>query len=191
MATPERSCIACRKKGGKGELIKLADTPSGVVIDYLEKLPGRGAYICAEDACMEKGLKEGPLSRAFKHKVSPPDADAFREELRGKILRKIEGIFGIAMKSRQAVWGFDAVASAARRARGGLLIVAEDISEGTERKFMGSAPGSSYDTVHYSTKDGLGSILGASPVALVFIAEPALAAALGREIGRLKGISRG
>lgn len=188
---PERSCIACRRKGGKGELVKLADTPSGVVIDYLEKLPGRGAYICPEAACIEKGLKEGPLSRAFRRKVSPPDADAFYEEFKGKVARKIEGLLGMARKSGHVIRGFDAAAAAYARTSGGLLIIAEDISEGTERRFMESVSGVFNNTVRYSTKDGLGSVLGASPVALVFVDEPALAAALGREIGRLKGISRG
>ncbi|HLB25751.1 MAG TPA: YlxR family protein, partial [Nitrospirota bacterium] len=104
-AAPQRSCIACRRKGEKGELIKLAAGPDGVVIDYGERLPGRGAYVCAEKACIEKGLNAGALSRAFKRQAAPPDKAEFYKELTDKIYRKIESLLGMARKSGLAAAG--------------------------------------------------------------------------------------
>lgn len=189
MASPVRSCVSCRKKGARGELIKLANTPAGVIIDYFENLPGRGAYVCADKACIES-LSEGTLSRAFKKRALPPAEDAFYEELAAKIRRKVESLLGMARKSRLAVMGFDESAAACVRSPGGVLVVAQDVSENTGRKIMESAEG--MDKVYrFSTKDELGKVLGSPPVGIVYVRPSALGSALGRELGRLINMSRG
>ena len=95
---PERTCISCKRKGSKGELIRLVNSQAGIVIDYTEKLPGRGAYVCGEKACIEKGLKEGALSRAFREKAQPPSPDEFYRQLRERVVRKINSLLGMARK---------------------------------------------------------------------------------------------
>lgn len=188
-ANPIRSCVSCRKKGARGELIKLANTPAGVIIDYLENLPGRGAYVCAEKACIER-LNEGALSRAFKSKAKPPVSQAFYEELAAKVRRKVESLLGMARKSRLAVIGFDEAAAACVRSPGGVLIVALDVSDNTGRKIMESSKGMD-NVFRFSTKDELGKVLGSPPVGIVYVRPSALGSALGRELGRLINISRG
>jgi hypothetical protein len=42
-------------------------TPAGeVVVDPTGKAPGRGAYVCADEACQEAALKKGALRRALE-----------------------------------------------------------------------------------------------------------------------------
>ena len=185
-----RSCISCRRKGGKGELIKLADTPAGVVIDYSEKLPGRGAYVCFEPGCIDGALKAGALSKAFKRGVSPPDAGEFHRVLAERVKAKVDALLGMARKSGSAVTGFEAAASAMRKGPGGLLILAGDIAENTLDKIT-EAGGPGMTAVRYSTKEGLGMVLGVSAVGVVYIPDSGLAVALDREIGRLNKIGRG
>jgi len=191
MGAPERSCLNCRKKGKKGELIKLASTPSGVVIDYSEKLPGRGAYLCPDRTCIEKGLRADTLSRAFRQGAKPPEVEAFYAELKGKVEKKIASLLGMARKSRMAAYGFDAAAEAAKKSPDGLLIMAWDAAENTVRKFKESNPEARFKEVRFSTKEQLGELLGSQPVGVVFITGPALAEALYREMGRLNIIGRG
>ena len=186
-----RSCVACRRKGDKGELLKLANTPMGVVIDYSERLPGRGAYVCAEDECITKALNESVLSRAFRHKAAPPDKEGFYRELRGKVERKVTSLLGMARKSGLAAFGAGPAAELMKRSPYGLLILAEDVSENTGRRLNEANEGNRFSTVRYSTKDGLGNALGASPVGVVFIPGTTLAAKLDREIRRLISIGRG
>ncbi len=184
MGSPVRSCLYCRKRGAKGELIKLVNTPAGVVIDYSERLPGRGAYLCFDRTCIVNGLKEGPFKRAFRGEARPPDPLAFHVELKDKALRKVRSLLGMARKSSAAAVGFDAAVDAARRSPEGLLIMAEDASEGTARRLMESVSGS-VRVARFSTKEGLGGLLGTRPVGVVFIPGGGLAAALEREMGRL------
>ena len=75
----------------------MAASPEGVIIiDYNEKVPGRGAYICPEKECIEKLLKGagGALSRALKQQVEPPQRDAFYKELTDKVGKKASALLG-------------------------------------------------------------------------------------------------
>ena len=55
---PVRMCIACRQGKPKEELVRVIKDKDGTVtIDASGKKPGRGAYICATCACVEKAKK--------------------------------------------------------------------------------------------------------------------------------------
>lgn len=49
---PERTCVLCRKKRSKGELIRLVFKDGGILVDPEQKLGGRGAYLCKD--CFSK-----------------------------------------------------------------------------------------------------------------------------------------
>jgi predicted RNA-binding protein YlxR (DUF448 family) len=189
MTTRVRSCVSCRKKGMKGELIKLANTPAGVIIDYAENLPGRGAYVCADKACIER-LSDGALSRVFKAPAKHPETSAFYEELGAKVMRKVKSLLGMAMKSRLAATGFDESAGGCVKYPGGVLVVAQDVSDNTGRRIMEHCTDKE-NVFRFSTKDELGRVLGSRPVGVVYVRPSALSLALGRELGRLVNMSRG
>ena len=49
---PIRSCIACRKKVDKRQLVRLVRSQDGsVLVDSSHKKMGRGAYICNNSSC--------------------------------------------------------------------------------------------------------------------------------------------
>ena len=191
MNSPERTCIACRRKGEKGELVKLAYGPAGVVVDYNEKLPGRGAYVCPDRECIDKGLNEKALSRSFKHRAIPPDAGEFYSELKTKIEKKIAALLGMSRKSGMVAQGFDAAVEASKKIKGGLFILAGDISGNTAQRLSRQTAEVPCRTAVYQDKEAIGGILGGRPVAVLFISDGGLADALHREIGRLNQIYRG
>lgn len=56
---PIRSCLGCRKKRRKEELIRLKIEPGGsVLVDWMKNLGGRGFYLCPEEACLKKAQKK-------------------------------------------------------------------------------------------------------------------------------------
>ncbi len=58
---PVRTCIGCRKKRKKGEMIWLAHGPEGVILAEGRKPhQGRGFYLCADLQClkMARGRKK-------------------------------------------------------------------------------------------------------------------------------------
>ena len=64
---PQRSCVACGRTRPKRELIRVVRTPAGdVKVDLTGKVSGRGAYVCAEAPCIERGVRGGRLSHALE-----------------------------------------------------------------------------------------------------------------------------
>ena len=68
---PTRTCSACRSKDGKWSLVRVVRLPDagGVVLDPTGQRAGRGAYLCASDACLTLAFKKGGLARTLKCQV--------------------------------------------------------------------------------------------------------------------------
>lgn len=66
---PERTCICCRKKFPKKELIRIVRNNDEITVDKTGKLDGRGAYFCGGDDCKKKLVKTRALNRSFKREV--------------------------------------------------------------------------------------------------------------------------
>lgn len=68
---PQRQCIACRTQKPKRELLRIVRNPQGVLsFDAKGKVSGRGAYICASTACLQKAIKNKLFQR---HLSADPD----------------------------------------------------------------------------------------------------------------------
>ncbi|MDO4280864.1 MAG: YlxR family protein [Peptococcaceae bacterium] len=65
-----RSCTSCREKKEKKDLLRIVRLPSGdVEIDTTGKKPGRGAYICATEKCINQAKKTKRLDASLKCEV--------------------------------------------------------------------------------------------------------------------------
>ena len=73
---PIRTCIGCRQTGERAELVRLVRDGAGrVKVDMTKQLPGRGAWVHARRGCVEGVVKSNGLSRSFRGKTQPVDAD--------------------------------------------------------------------------------------------------------------------
>jgi uncharacterized protein len=63
---PERSCVACRQRAPKQELVRLVRGAAGVAIDLTGSAPGRGAYVHRDADCARRALTKGALARALR-----------------------------------------------------------------------------------------------------------------------------
>lgn len=80
---PIRQCVACHERREKPLLARVVRMPDGrVVYDGRGKVPGRGAYICRNIACLEKAVKTRALSRALEAEIG--------EELLTELRRQME-----------------------------------------------------------------------------------------------------
>ena len=69
---PVRTCVACREEAGRQGLIRLVRLPDGgVALDRTGRLPGRGAYLHADPACIEIARKRRSVDRALGAAVGP------------------------------------------------------------------------------------------------------------------------
>ena len=77
---PERTCVACGRVRPKRELVRIVRTPTGEVkVDLTGKVSGRGAYVCPEPPCAERGVKEGRLQHALEVPVPESLVDELRQ----------------------------------------------------------------------------------------------------------------
>jgi predicted RNA-binding protein YlxR (DUF448 family) len=77
---PQRSCIACRDKRDKRDLIRLVCNASGAIeIDKEKKMTGRGAYLCPVYRCWEAALKGNRLQYALRTSIGPDTKQALME----------------------------------------------------------------------------------------------------------------
>ncbi len=68
--TPQRMCVGCQQMKSKKELLRIVRTPEGeITIDKTGKKSGRGAYVCADEACINKAYKEKRLEKALEKSI--------------------------------------------------------------------------------------------------------------------------
>jgi len=68
---PVRMCVACRGFIPQIDLIRVVKSADGeIVVDLSHKAQGRGAYICRNNACIEKAQKIRGLERGLKSAVA-------------------------------------------------------------------------------------------------------------------------
>lgn len=76
---PQRSCVACRTKRPKRELIRLVfDAAGRLAVDARGRVPGRGAYLCAQPDCWQKAAGGRPLSQALRRDLNDADRALLR-----------------------------------------------------------------------------------------------------------------
>ena len=79
---PQRMCVSCREMQDKKGLLRVVRTPEGILnIDLTGKKAGRGAYICANTACLQKAKK----SRAFERALDCKPTDDFWTEVEEQV----------------------------------------------------------------------------------------------------------
>ncbi|WP_406145595.1 YlxR family protein [Streptomyces sp. NBC_01012] len=76
-ACPERTCVGCRERAVKSELLRIVVDEGEVVPDPRGTLPGRGAYVHPVPVCLDLAVRRRAFPRAFKAK-GPFDSAAVR-----------------------------------------------------------------------------------------------------------------
>lgn len=77
---PLRTCILCRGKFLKSELLRIVKNGESFSLDKTHKKDGRGAYICSKCQNSEELSKKRVLDRAFRMRVSDEIYDLLKGE---------------------------------------------------------------------------------------------------------------
>lgn len=162
--------------------------PDGVLIDYREKLPGRAAYVCPRQECIENALSKERLSKALRLKVKTPNASEFITRLADMARERIRSLLSMALKAGKAVTGFSAVQDALDKGRVEFLVYATDLSDGTRGKIAFGDSEKEVRHITLFTRDELGGLTGRELVGVVGILDKGFAETLSCETQRLKSL---
>ncbi|TXH44974.1 MAG: YlxR family protein [Actinobacteria bacterium] len=62
---PVRTCIGCRRRAAKDDLLRVVRVGTELVADPRAVLPGRGAYLHRDAACLDLAVRRRAFARAL------------------------------------------------------------------------------------------------------------------------------
>ncbi|WP_299825755.1 RNA-binding protein [uncultured Roseobacter sp.] len=181
---PDRKCIATGEVQPKFGLIRFVAGPEGQIVpDILGKLPGRGIYVAADRAALEKAVQKRLFARGAKQPVTVPED--LVGEVERQLARRVIDLISLQRKAGKAVAGYEKVKGWLQLEEAEVLIQAVD----------GSGRGKSkLSTPHYGhyigwlTADELGLAFGRQTVIHGALASGGLTQRVVEEANRLKGV---
>jgi uncharacterized protein len=83
---PTRTCVGCRAKAPKADLLRVVRTSRGVVmVDPTGSASGRGAYLHRDATCAETAMAAGSLARALRTGPAQVELGRLRNEIHEQI----------------------------------------------------------------------------------------------------------
>lgn len=181
---PERKCIATGEVQPKFGLIRFGISPDGQVVpDVLEKLPGRGIWVSAERAAMEKAVKKGLFSRSAKQAVQVPETLIATVE--AQLAARVVNLISLMRKGGHAVSGYERVKDWLAKDEAEVLIQAHDGSERGKSKLSTPYGGS---WIGWLSADELGQAFGRPSTIHAALGAGGLCQRVVEEAARLKGL---
>lgn len=111
----ERRCVASGEVRPEAGLLRVALAPDGSVVpDIAARLPGRGGWVSADRASVDKAVKKRLFNRAFERPVDAPDDLADRFE--GLLEQRALSLLGLSRRAGRLAMGYDAVRIALKSA---------------------------------------------------------------------------
>jgi len=135
----ERRCIVTRENLPAWRLIRFVVGPENEVVpDLAGKLPGRGIWVSANRAVLERAVSKNLFSKTAKSDVrASADLPARVEAL---LASRMQEYLGLARRSGILILGFDSVTRALESGRRpGVLVEARDGAEDSRRKVLAAA----------------------------------------------------
>ena len=65
-ACPERTCVGCRERAAKTDLLRIVKSGDACVPDPRGTLPGRGAYVHPALVCLDQAVRRRAFTRALR-----------------------------------------------------------------------------------------------------------------------------
>ena len=180
----ERRCIVTGETGPKAGLIRFVVGPDETVYpDVAGKLPGRGMWVSADRAALEKAVAKRLFSKGAKRQVAVPDGLVATTE--AALLKRVQDAIAIARKAGRAVAGYEKVRAMLDRGEAQVLLQATDGSARGKGK-LSTPEGGRW--IGFLTVDELGLAFGRDRVVHAAVASGTLARRIVEEAARLQGI---
>ena len=180
----ERRCLVTGEVQPKAGLIRFVLGPDGMVVpDLAEKLPGRGFWLTADRAVIEKAVAKGAFSRGAKAQATPPEG--LIELIETGLARRVIELVSLGRKSGVAVAGFEKVKDWLAAGRVKVLLQASDGSERGKGKLWTPEGARWFGCL---TASELGLAFGRDHVIHSALSRGGLADKIIRDAGRLNGL---
>ena len=182
---PERRCIVTGQSGPRAALLRFVVAPDGTVVpDVLSRLPGRGIWVSADRATLEKAVAKRLFARAAKRQVTVPEGLAAETE--AAQARRVVDLLSLARKAGDAVTGFEKVKDWLVKDQAAVLIQASNGSERGKAKLH--PPGGRETHITCLTAEEIGLAFGREHAIHGALAAGGLTARIVEEAAKLAGL---
>ena len=183
-STPERKCIATGEVMDKSKLIRFVVGPDDqLYADINNKLPGRGIWVSATRAALEKAVNKGLFPRAAKKAIVVPEN--LVQDIEAQLTRRVIDLISLARKSGKAVSGYEKVKDWLLKEEAQVLIQASDGSERGKTK-LSTPYGGTY--IGWLTANELGAAFSRETTIHCALATGGLTRRVVEDARRLKGL---
>ena len=180
----ERRCLVTGEVQPKAGLIRFVLGPEGMVApDLAEKLPGRGFWLTADRAIIERAVAKGLFSRGAKAPAKPPEG--LVDLLEAGLARRVVDLVSLGRKSGRAVAGFEKVKHWLAAGKVKVLLQASDGSERGKGKLWTPEGARWFGCL---TASELGLAFGRDHVIHSALSRGGIADKVIRDAGRLNGL---
>ncbi len=180
----ERRCLVTGEVQPKAGLIRFVLGPESMVVpDLAEKLPGRGFWLTADRAIIERAVAKGLFSRGAKAPAKPPEG--LVELLEAGLARRVVDLISLGRKSGRAVAGFEKVKDWLAAGQVKVLLQASDGSERGKGKLWTPEGARWFGCL---TASELGLAFGRDHVIHSALSRGGIADKVIRDAGRLNGL---
>jgi len=66
---PVRTCVGCRQRGNRADLIRIVNDQGFLKVDTQKRLSGRGSWLHPSSKCLETAVERSAFARALKAKM--------------------------------------------------------------------------------------------------------------------------
>ncbi|OFW99883.1 MAG: hypothetical protein A3D94_21710 [Alphaproteobacteria bacterium RIFCSPHIGHO2_12_FULL_66_14] len=162
---PMRTCIATGMEDTPERMIRFVVGPEGEVVpDLARRLPGRGLWLRAERAVVERAVAKNLFSKAARAAVKAP-AD-LAERVERLLLERALADLGRARRAGRAVAGFVKVEQMIGQRRAALLVVADE----ADGDGLGKLGATGLPIVRLGDATALGGLFGREQAVYVAVA---------------------
>jgi predicted RNA-binding protein YlxR (DUF448 family) len=180
-----RRCIATGAERPKAEMVRFVVGPEGQLApDLAGKLPGRGIWVSADRAALDRAVKKRLFARGAKRPVEVPEGLA--DLVEAGLARRVTDLISLARKAGQAVTGFEKVKAWVDEGRARALIQAADGSARGKTKVR--LPPEDGPTIGCLTSGELGLSFGRARAIHAALGGGGLTARIVQDAGRLSGL---
>ncbi|MFQ5533793.1 MAG: RNA-binding protein [Sphingomonadales bacterium] len=188
----ERRCIVTGTVDDRARMVRFVVAPDGSVVpDISAKLPGRGLWITASRAMVDRAVERKLFARHSRGSGGPPpSAEADLADLVAKLLdRSCLRLLGLARRSGKVLMGFEKVRALAANRRAAALILASDAAPATKKRLH--RLGNQTPVMELWTRLDLGLALGRENVVHAAVIPCRLATRFLVEVDRRSGFGPG
>ena len=182
---PMRRCIVSGDSRPMAEMVRFVIGPGGSVVpDIRGRLPGRGIWVSADQAALEKASKRNLFSKAARTRVTVPDG--LPASVDALLAGRVVELLSLARRGGGAVCGFERTREALARGNAALLLQAEDGSE-RQKSRLRPPPGAATAITCLRARE-MGLAFGREHVIHAAVAKGGLSSRMVVEARRLCGV---